>query len=82
MPQESRPSVIENSVLVSPLQRIESPDPPPAGFLVPACLVPSGPMRFEFHDDTKRWLNTRDGATELRAILAAEMSEKCGVSLQ
>lgn len=44
------------------------------------CVL-SGPMRFEYHEDSKRWLNTRDGETELRAILATEMSEKCGVSL-
>jgi len=49
--------------------------------LLRACSIPSGPMRFEFHDDTKRWLNTRDGKTELRALLATEMSDKCGVSL-
>lgn len=61
----------------------------------PFCLCPSscfcvhllgsfifsGPMRFEYHNDSKRWLNTRDGKTELRDLLAKEMSEKCGVSL-
>eukprot|EP00752_Nemacystus_decipiens_P015568 g13891.t1 len=41
----------------------------------------SGPMRFEYHDDSKRWLNTRDGKTELRDLLAQEMDDKCGVSL-
>ncbi|CAM9718928.1 unnamed protein product [Ectocarpus sp. 13 AM-2016] len=41
----------------------------------------SGPMRFEYHEESKRWLNTRDGETELRVILATEMSEKCGVSV-
>ncbi|CAM9566821.1 unnamed protein product [Ectocarpus fasciculatus] len=41
----------------------------------------SGPMRFEYHNESKRWLNTRDGETELRVILATEMSEKCGVSV-
>ncbi|CAM9814470.1 unnamed protein product [Ectocarpus sp. 6 AP-2014] len=41
----------------------------------------SGPMRFEYHEEAKRWLNTRDGETELRVILATEMSEKCGVSV-
>lgn len=51
-----------------------------------ACFVRcgrilSGPMRFEYHDDARRWLNTRDGETELRDLLAKEMDEKCGVSL-
>lgn len=41
----------------------------------------SGPMRFEYHGDCKRWVNTRDGKTELRDLLATEMDEKCGVSL-
>ncbi|CAM9570054.1 unnamed protein product [Ectocarpus sp. 4 AP-2014] len=41
----------------------------------------SGPMRFEYHEEAKRWLNTRDGETELRVILATEMSEQCGVSV-
>eukprot|EP00903_Cladosiphon_okamuranus_P017315 g15954.t1 len=41
----------------------------------------SGPMRFEYHHDAGRWLNTRDGETELRELLAKEMDEKCGVSL-
>lgn len=61
---------------------LSPPPPPPRADLLPStCSTPSGPMRFEFHDDTKRWLNTRDGKTELRAILATEMSEKCGISL-
>ncbi|CAM9654178.1 unnamed protein product [Scytosiphon promiscuus] len=41
----------------------------------------SGPMRFEYHEDSSRWLNTRDGETELQAILAMEMRDKCGVSI-
>ncbi|CAB1102317.1 unnamed protein product [Ectocarpus sp. CCAP 1310/34] len=41
----------------------------------------SGPMRFEYHEESKRWLNTRDGETELRVLLATEMGEKCGVSV-
>lgn len=45
------------------------------------CVVISGPMRFEYHEENKRWVNTRDGETELRVILAAEMRDKCGVSL-
>lgn len=50
------------------------------------CLTPtyrpcSGPMRFEYDEDGERWVNTRDGETELRSILTAEMLEKCGVSL-
>ncbi|CAM9895593.1 unnamed protein product [Ascophyllum nodosum] len=41
----------------------------------------SGPMRFEYDADSQRWVNTRDGNTELRSILALEMKEECGVDL-
>lgn len=55
-------------------------DVPVVIFLV-VRSISSGPMRFEYHEEVKRWLNTRDGETELRVILATEMSEKCGVSV-
>ncbi|CAN0379455.1 unnamed protein product [Laminaria digitata] len=42
----------------------------------------SGPMRFEYDEDGERWVNTRDGKTDLRSILSAEMKEKCNVSLE
>lgn len=70
-----------------PLNRIAGPSsrlcPPSflAMYLFLLRRVLSGPMRFEYHDNSKRWLNTRDGETELRDLLAKEMSEKCGVSL-
>lgn len=39
-------------------------------------------MRFEYDGDGERWVNTRDGKTDLLSILADEMREKCNVSME
>lgn len=50
-------------------------------FFLVCFLSISGPKRFEFDDDRECWVNTRDGDTELRSLLTAEIKEECGVDL-
>lgn len=44
-------------------------------------FVASGPMRFEYDHEGRRWLNARDGVTELRSLLTLELKATCGVNV-
>lgn len=51
-------------------------------FLVQTSACCSGPMRFEYNAESRKWVNTRDGTTALLPLLCGELEQKCGVNVQ